>query len=52
MALQIIVVGDSTSHGGKVITGSELHTIGGKKSLACMISSIARKSILTVARMG
>ncbi|MFB9126661.1 PAAR domain-containing protein [Paraburkholderia dipogonis] len=31
MALKIIVVGDSTSHGGKVITGSELHTIGGRK---------------------
>jgi uncharacterized Zn-binding protein involved in type VI secretion len=30
MALQIIVVGDLTSHGGKVITGSETHTIGDK----------------------
>ncbi|WP_423383694.1 PAAR domain-containing protein [Burkholderia sp. LMG 32019] len=30
MALQIIVVGDSTSHGGRVITGSKIHTIGGK----------------------
>jgi uncharacterized Zn-binding protein involved in type VI secretion len=31
MALQIIVVGDTTSHGGKVITGSETHTIDGKR---------------------
>jgi hypothetical protein len=31
MALQIIVVGDLTSHGGRVITGSETHTIGGKR---------------------
>ena len=30
MALQIIVVGDATSHGGRVITGSEIHTIEGK----------------------
>ncbi|WP_092005820.1 PAAR domain-containing protein [Paraburkholderia lycopersici] len=30
--LQIIVVEDSTSHGGKVITGSELHTIDGRKT--------------------
>jgi uncharacterized Zn-binding protein involved in type VI secretion len=30
MALQIIVVGDLTSHGGRVITGSETHTIGDK----------------------
>ncbi|CAL8477873.1 PAAR domain-containing protein [Caballeronia novacaledonica] len=30
MPLQIIVVGDATSHGGKVITGSETHTIGDK----------------------
>ena len=30
MGLKIIVVGDSTSHGGKVTTGSEGHTIGGK----------------------
>ncbi|WP_414445589.1 PAAR domain-containing protein [Burkholderia sp. 22PA0106] len=30
MALQIIVVGDDTSHGGKVISGSETHTHGGK----------------------
>jgi uncharacterized Zn-binding protein involved in type VI secretion len=28
MALKIILVGDSTSHGGRVITGSESHTIG------------------------
>jgi uncharacterized Zn-binding protein involved in type VI secretion len=27
--LKIIVVGDSTDHGGKVITGSPLHTIDG-----------------------
>jgi uncharacterized Zn-binding protein involved in type VI secretion len=31
MPLQIIVVGDSTSHGGRVTTGSETHTIGGKR---------------------
>ncbi|WP_071769746.1 PAAR domain-containing protein [Burkholderia ubonensis] len=31
MALQIIVVGDSTSHGGRVITGSDSHTVGGKR---------------------
>jgi uncharacterized Zn-binding protein involved in type VI secretion len=31
MALQIIVVGDRTSHDGRVITGSETHTIGGKR---------------------
>ncbi|MEN8506370.1 MULTISPECIES: PAAR domain-containing protein [Paraburkholderia] len=31
MALQIIVVGDLTSHGGRVISGSETHTIGGKR---------------------
>ncbi|NIE57341.1 MULTISPECIES: PAAR domain-containing protein [unclassified Burkholderia] len=30
MALQIIVVGDTTSHGGRVITGSDTHTINGK----------------------
>ncbi|KML49298.1 hypothetical protein VL15_27905 [Burkholderia cepacia] len=30
MALQIIVVGDGTSHGGRVVTGSETHMIGGK----------------------
>ena len=30
MALQIIVVGDLTSHGGRVITGSETHLIGDK----------------------
>ena len=30
MALKIIVVGDETSHGGRVITGSEIHTIDGK----------------------
>ncbi|WP_419690156.1 PAAR domain-containing protein [Burkholderia theae] len=28
MAQKIIVVGDMTSHGGRVITGSETHTIG------------------------
>ncbi|SDC85712.1 PAAR domain-containing protein [Paraburkholderia lycopersici] len=31
MALQMIVVGDTTSHGGKVVTGSETHTIGGRQ---------------------
>jgi uncharacterized Zn-binding protein involved in type VI secretion len=31
MALQIIVVGDPTSHGGRVISGSVTHTIGGKR---------------------
>jgi uncharacterized Zn-binding protein involved in type VI secretion len=31
MALKIIVVGDRTSHGGTVISGSETHTIGGKR---------------------
>jgi uncharacterized Zn-binding protein involved in type VI secretion len=30
MARTIIVVGDPTSHGGKVISGSAAHTIGGK----------------------
>ncbi|WJN77818.1 PAAR domain-containing protein [Burkholderia anthina] len=30
MALAIIVVGDMTSHGGRVISGSDIHTIGGK----------------------
>lgn len=30
MPLKIIVVGDSTSHGGKVISGSPTHDIGGK----------------------
>ncbi|MBP0588352.1 PAAR domain-containing protein [Paraburkholderia sp. LEh10] len=28
MARIVIVVGDSTSHGGRVITGSDTHTIG------------------------
>ena len=27
----MIVVGDTTSHGGKVITGSETHTVGDRK---------------------
>lgn len=31
MALQMIVVGDTTSHAGKVITGSETHTIGDRQ---------------------
>jgi uncharacterized Zn-binding protein involved in type VI secretion len=31
MALQIIVMGEPTSHNGKVISGSEIHTIGGKQ---------------------
>ncbi|MBU9211468.1 PAAR domain-containing protein [Burkholderia multivorans] len=30
MALQIIVVGDVTSHGGRVVTGSETHLVGDK----------------------
>jgi len=30
MALQIIVVGDMTSHGGRVISGSDTHSIGDK----------------------
>ncbi|WP_321964436.1 PAAR domain-containing protein [Paraburkholderia sp. J7] len=30
MPMKIIVVGDSTSHGGRVITGSASHTIGDK----------------------
>ena len=30
MPLQIITVGDSTDHGGKVISGSATHDIGGK----------------------
>ena len=30
MALKIIVVGDQTSHGGQVITGSATHTIAGR----------------------
>ena len=29
MSLKIIVVGDATDHGGKVISGSSLHTIAG-----------------------
>lgn len=31
MELQIIMVGDLTSHGGRVITGSETHMIGDKQ---------------------
>lgn len=30
MSLKIITVGDSTDHGGKVISGSPTHAIGGK----------------------
>lgn len=30
MSLQVVVVGDRTSHGGEVITGSKIHTIDGK----------------------
>ncbi|MYN28937.1 hypothetical protein GTP69_21265 [Duganella sp. CY42W] len=30
MPLKIITVGDTTDHGGKVITGSPVHDIGGK----------------------
>jgi uncharacterized Zn-binding protein involved in type VI secretion len=30
MALKIIVLGDATDHGGKVISGSPVHDIGGK----------------------
>ncbi|KDB10494.1 PAAR repeat-containing protein [Burkholderia sp. lig30] len=31
MSRKIIVVGDTTSHGGRVITGSDIHTIGGRR---------------------
>ncbi|WP_321800310.1 PAAR domain-containing protein [Burkholderia sp. BCC1988] len=31
MAMQIIVVGDLTSHGGRVISGSDTHNVGGKR---------------------
>jgi uncharacterized Zn-binding protein involved in type VI secretion len=30
MPLKIIVIGDSTDHGGKVISGSPLHDVDGK----------------------
>ena len=30
MSLPIAVVGDSTDHGGKIVTGSGTHKIGGK----------------------
>ena len=30
MSLKIIVVGDATDHGGKVISGSPLHDVDGK----------------------
>lgn len=30
MSLKIIVVGDITDHGGRVISGSPLHDVGGK----------------------
>ena len=30
MSLLIILVGDSTDHGGKVVTGSSTHKIGGR----------------------
>jgi uncharacterized Zn-binding protein involved in type VI secretion len=30
MSLKIIVVGDPTTHGGKVISGSPSHDVGGK----------------------
>ncbi|MWL87318.1 MULTISPECIES: PAAR domain-containing protein [unclassified Cupriavidus] len=30
MSLGIITVGDTTDHGGKVISGSPTHTVGGK----------------------
>ncbi|MBJ7312399.1 PAAR domain-containing protein [Rugamonas sp. CCM 8940] len=30
MSLKIITVGDSTDHGGKVISGSPRHDVGGK----------------------
>jgi uncharacterized Zn-binding protein involved in type VI secretion len=30
MSLKIIVVGDPTDHGGKVISGSSLHVVDGK----------------------
>jgi len=31
MSTSIAVVGDTTDHGGRIITGSETHTIRGKK---------------------
>lgn len=30
MPLKIMTVGDTTDHGGKVITGSPVHDIGGR----------------------
>lgn len=30
MALQIILIGDQTTHGGSVITASDSHTVGGR----------------------
>ncbi|AJK45866.1 PAAR domain-containing protein [Burkholderia plantarii] len=31
MSISIAVVGDATDHGGRIITGSDTHKIGGKK---------------------
>jgi uncharacterized Zn-binding protein involved in type VI secretion len=30
MAMEIVVVGNQTSHGGRVVNGSDIHAIGGK----------------------
>jgi uncharacterized Zn-binding protein involved in type VI secretion len=35
MFLQIIIVGDITDHGGKVVTGSPKHDIDGKAIARC-----------------
>lgn len=45
MALQMIVVGDATSHGGRVITGSETHSIDGKRLRVCTIWWTVLKNI-------
>ncbi|EDT40123.1 PAAR domain-containing protein [Burkholderia ambifaria] len=31
MSISIAVVGDTTDHGGRIITGSDTHKLGGKK---------------------
>jgi len=31
MSISIAVVGDATDHGGRIISGSDTHTINGKK---------------------
>ena len=51
MSLKIITVGDSTDHGGKVISGSPTHDIGGKQSRTLMTKSPARRSTPEVRRM-